>query len=320
MLKKCVKLVLFITIVALFLPINLVYAQESESRAQRNKKIQIPQWHLKNLNVEPAWKHSTGAGVNIADCGTGIDATNKELKNQINYDLAFDLAKNDKNSWQTIENIHSTYIAGIMVGAKGNYGITGIAYNAKIVPIKITMDSSGSVNSSKIAECIRYVADKGIRIVNVSYSNVANNQIIVDAANYAASKSTIVVYGAGNTNSKLEGENVSSILVASGIDFKNKKSELSSYGKYVDFAMPSQDIITTGEGGRYSSVSGTSYASPMLAATIALMLSIKPNISNEQVFEVLKSSAIDLGEKGYDEIYGSGTLNVARAVNLTKKL
>jgi thermitase len=297
------------------LPSQIVTLERSQSK-KKTKSSTLKQWHLDDLSTQKAWKISSGHGVNIADCGNGVDASHPDLAQNINYDLAYNLLEDKKDGWQVIQNYHSTQVAGVMIGSRNSFGITGVAPNAKVVPIKV--GANETAKTSLIAKCIRYAADIGIRIINASYVDLENQIDIIQATNYAESKGSIFVFSAGNSGLTVSANNTESMLGIAAIDQKSNRARFSTTGNHVDFAAPGIDIITTSSNRGYTKVKGTSYSSPIVAATIANILSVKPNLTNTQVKEILKNSATDLGTKGYDQQFGFGKINLLKALNLTR--
>jgi thermitase len=111
-----------------------------------------------------------------------------------------------------------------------------------------------------------------------------------------------------------------SIMVAAATDSNDQRASWSSYGSYVDISAPGVSIYTTLRGGGYGNVSGTSISSPIVAATAALMISANKNLSPADIDQVLKSTAVDLGTAGYDNYYGAGRVNAAKAVTAAQSI
>ncbi len=104
------------------------------------------------------------------------------------------------------------------------------------------------------------------------------------------------------------------MISVSATGSSDTRASWSTWGPYVDVAAPGVGIWSTNNGGGYSSVSGTSFSSPLTAGVIALMISANPSLAPSQVERFLKSTAADLGTAGYDQYYGYGRVNAASAV------
>ncbi|WP_300284965.1 Ig-like domain-containing protein [Nitrosomonas sp.] len=105
------------------------------------------------------------------------------------------------------------------------------------------------------------------------------------------------------------------IVVASATDSNDARASWSSYGPYVDVAAPGVSIYTTTNGGGYAYVSGTSFSSPIVAAATALLFSINPDLTPADIDQILATTSEDLGDPGFDQIFGNGRINAANAVN-----
>jgi len=137
---------------------------------------------------------------------------------------------------------------------------------------------------------------------------------VQSAAQYFRSKGGVVVNSAGNTGVYDATSASDSLLSVSATDSGDNHASWSTYGPYVDLAAPGVGIWTTTVGGGYSAVSGTSFSSPLTAATIALMIASNPALPPATLVSLLESTAADLGGQGYDQYYGYGRVNAAAAV------
>lgn len=266
-------------------------------------------WHLPKIQAPTAWDSSLGTGVTIAILDSGVDGTHPDLTGKLVPGWNF----YDGNSNTSDVYGHGTKVAGSAAAASNNgVGVTGVAWNAKIMPVRIS-DTAGYAFYSTIAEGIYWAADKGAKVVNVSYS-VQGSTSIQSAANYLRSKGGIVVNSAGNTGALDSSPANSALISVSATGSTDIKTSWSSYGDYVDIAAPGAGIWTTTRGGGYASVSGTSFSSPITAGVIALMMSANPALTPTELESILKSTAVDLGTAGGDREYGAGRINAAPAV------
>lgn len=137
---------------------------------------------------------------------------------------------------------------------------------------------------------------------------------MTSAANYFRQKGGVVFASAGNSGSfESTPENPARITV-SATTSSNTIASWSSYGNYVDVAAPGAGIVTTARGGGYASVSGTSFSSPAAAGVGALVFSVQPTLTPNQVENILKQTAVDLGTAGWDTFYGHGRVEAHAAV------
>jgi len=128
----------------------------------------------------------------------------------------------------------------------------------------------------------------------------------------------VVVVAAGNSGGLEAIAANDAMLSVSATDSSDLRTSFSSYGDYVDLAAPGIDIFTTARGGSYASVAGTSFSSPVVAGTVALMLSVNNKLTPADVDRIIKSTAVDLGTVGFDQYYGFGRVNAAAAVASAK--
>lgn len=270
------------------------------------------EWHIKKIGDDQAQAITTGKGVSVAICDSGVDATHP------------DLLPNLTTGWNTVDNntnttpiyVHGTEVAGV-VGAVANNGIgvAGDASGVTIVPVRVTDMTNGSAYSSDIAECFTWAADHGIRVANASFGYIGGYSSVQTAAKYMFSKNGVVVIAEGNTGTNSNLADVPQILAVSATDQNDTRTSWSTYGADVDLSAPGSGIWSTTVGGGYSAVSGTSFSSPIVAGVAALMIAKNPALTSSQIYSILKSTSVDLGTAGYDIYYGAGRVNALAAVN-----
>lgn len=269
------------------------------------------EWHLARINAPAAWDKTLGAGVTIAILDTGVDASHP------------DLAANIVPGWNTYDNNansadvtgHGTAVAGTAAAIANNaMGVAGVAGAAKIMPIRIS-DLNGYATGSAVAQGLIFAADNGARVANISFNGLVGNSTVSSAAQYMKSKGGLVVVSAGN-NGINEGLAVDTTMIpVSATETSDAVASWSSYGNFVAVAAPGNTIWTTTRGGGYGQWWGTSFASPVAAGTVALMMSARPSLSNSQVESLLYATAVDLGPAGKDIYYGHGRIDANAAVN-----
>ncbi len=274
-------------------------------------------WALPKIQTPIAWDSANGSGVTIAILDTGVDSTHP------------DLAPNMVPGWNTYDNNsnttdvygHGTMVAGTAAMAANNsMGSAGVAWGAKIMPVRISAPDGSVAYWSTVAQGIYWAADHGARVVNISYGGVSGSATVQSAAQYLRNKGGVAVVSAGNTGGLLGYAASDSMLVAAATDSNDLRASWSSYGSYVDISAPGVSIYTTLRGGGYGNVSGTSFSSPIVAATAALMISANNNLSPADIDQILKSTAIDRGTTGYDNYYGAGRVDAAKAVATARSI
>lgn len=267
-------------------------------------------WHLDRVRTPAAWGKTMGNGVTIAVIDTGVDANHPDLSTQLVPGWNF----YDNNSNTSDVAGHGTGVAGAAAAATNNsVGVAAVSGQAKIMPIRAT-DTSGVGYISMIAQGITWAADKGAKVINLSFDRLWTFSSVVSAAEYAKSKGSLVVIAASN-NAKDEGAATQSAMIpVSATDKYDKLTTFSSWGNHVAIAAPGIEIWSTTRGGGYGAWWGTSVASPVTAGVVALMMAANPKLSNTEVEKLLYASARDLGTAGRDKYYGYGLVDAEAAV------
>jgi len=203
---------------------------------------------------------------------------------------------------------HGTHVAGIIGAVRdNNIGINGVANDVMIMPVRASLD--GDEHDKDVANAIRYAADNGAKVINMSFAKDYSwdKKVVDDAVKYAVSKDVLIVHGAGNDNADRDkiknypnkiyddssGMAPTWIEVgASGSkDGEFLKAGFSSYGKInVDVFAPGVDIYSTTPNSTYGDKSGTSMASPMVAGLAALIRTYYPKLTAIQVKEIILNS------------------------------
>ncbi|MEV6301470.1 S8 family peptidase [Actinoplanes sp. NPDC051861] len=273
------------------------------------------QWDLAKLRVDEAWTKSTGAGVTVAVIDTGVDASHADLK--ANVLSGYDAIAN-KAGVSTDGNGHGTHVAGTIAAVTGNgVGISGIAPDVKILPIK-TLGANGSGNMSDTAEGITWAVDHGAQVINMSLGSDAKVAAVTNAIKYARSKGVTVVAAAGNSRQEGNPTNYpgadEGVIGVAATDSNDRYGSYSNAGSYVDVAAPGSDILSTAPNSAYKTMSGTSMASPHVAAVAALLKSFAPRLTPDEIEATLEKTAVDLGKAGFDNDYGNGRIDPVAAL------
>jgi serine protease len=275
------------------------------------------QWDLGKMSVGDAWQKSTGAAVTVAVLDTGVDASHPDLAGQLlpGYDVIAGAA-----GVTTDPMGHGTHVAGTIAALTGNgVGVSSVAPDAKIMPIRV-LGANGSGYMSDTATGIVYAADHGANVINMSLGASVQVAAVTNAIAYARSKGVVVVAAAGN--SRASGSPVSypgadpGVIGVAATDSNDVVAGYSNQGSYVDVAAPGSNVESTYPValGSYTYMSGTSMASPHVAAEAALIKAYRPALTPEQIEQAIESSAVDLGTKGKDTDYGYGRVNAAAAL------
>ncbi|MBC7684506.1 MAG: S8 family serine peptidase [Bdellovibrionales bacterium] len=303
------------------------------------------QWHYfeatGGLRADTAWDITTGSGVNVAVIDTGY-RPHADLSGQFlpGYDFITDAAiAADGNgrdsdasdagdstvagqcgagSAASNSSWHGTHVAGTIAARTNNgVGVSGVAYNAKIVPVRVLGKCGGY--TSDIADAIIWASGGAVsgvpananpaRVINMSLGGGGTcDTTTQNAINAARSRGTVVVVAAGNSNTDAGGSNPANcagVIAVAATDRSGGRAYYSNYGAVVDVAAPGGDTRTAGGGilstlnsgtttpgaDSYAFYQGTSMATPHVAGVVALMLSKTPSLTVDQVESTLKSTA-----------------------------
>ncbi|EHR71136.1 subtilisin-like serine protease [Burkholderiales bacterium JOSHI_001] len=268
------------------------------------------QWHLGKINAGAAWDTSQGAGVTIAVLDTGVTSSHADLVSRLVPGWNF----YNYNSDTSDPHGHGTAVAGTAAAATDNaIGVAGVAGAAKIMPVRIA-DPTAYAYWSTVAQGLTWAADNGARVANISYVGVAGSASVQSAAQYMKNKGGLVVVCAGNNGIDEGIAPTTTMIPVSATDSADAKATWSSYGSFVAMSAPGVGIWTTDRSGGYTAWNGTSFASPVTAGVVALMMAARPALTPAQLETALYSSATDLGAVGRDIYFGYGRVNAPAAV------
>lgn len=268
------------------------------------------EWHLNRLGAQQAWDGAQGAGIRIAILDTGVDGTHPDLAGRMVAGWNF----YDGNADTSDVNGHGTAVAGAAAASTNNgTGVAGIAGQAQLMPVRIA-DPNAYAYWSTVAQGLTWAADQGAKVANISYSGVAGSATVQSAASYMRSKGGLVVVAAGNNGIDEGIAPTTTMIPVSATDDADTLTSWSSYGSFVAVSAPGLNIWTTTRGGGYGAWWGTSLASPVVAGTVALLMSARPALPNTTIESLLYGTAVDLGTAGRDPRYGYGRVNAAAAM------
>jgi subtilisin family serine protease len=211
---------------------------------------------------------------------------------------------------------HGTHVAGIIAAqVNNNEGVAGLTWFTKIMPVKV-LDSTGAGSTYSVAKGIIWATDHGANIINMSLGNYAEAAFLHDALKYAYEHGVILVAASGNDNTDRPGYPAAypEVFAVSATDADESRADYSNYGDYIDVVAPGTSIPSTYPGSRYAALSGTSMASPHVAALASLVCAVNPDLTNEEVMELLRQTAKDLGPSGKDNDFGYGQIDVRSAL------
>ena len=280
-----------------------------------NEIANLSQWYLERLEYDKVHKISTGAKVVIAVIDSGVDFTHPDLEGSILPGI--DLIDRSGDG-RTDPNGHGTHVAGIIAAHKNDYGTTGLAYNSKILPVRV-LDQYGEGNDADIAFGILWAAKNGANIINLSLGGTKEDPLLRDAIAEVTKNGVLVVAASGNTGDSGDifypASNPSVVAVAA-TDLLDRVAVFSTRGEYVDVAAPGSMILSTGKDSTYKLDSGTSMATPLVSSILALLLST--GLSPNDALERLYNTAYDIEENGKDKLSGYGIADPYTALTSTQ--
>ena len=213
---------------------------------------------------------------------------------------------------------HGTAVAGAAAaGFNSAQGLAGIAAGARIMPLKVT-DEKGYTSVNAVVKAIHHAADHGARIVNVSFEFVGRHPAVLRAAQYLHARGGLLVVPSGNKGVRQDYPDAPGLITVAATNQSDAHPNWSTHGSHVTVSAPGQSLLLPDHKGQYGEVSGTSYASPLVAGVLALMMAADPTATPDELRTALETSAQDLGEPGRDPLFGAGRVDAAAAVAALK--
>ncbi|MFD4641310.1 type VII secretion-associated serine protease mycosin [Lentzea sp. NPDC058436] len=283
--------------------------------------IEEQEWHLDALDVYSAQAQARGDGVIVAVIDSGVDAKHPDLAGRVLPGTGFGRSKGTDGTTDT--DGHGTGMAGIIAATGKGGGALGIAPGARILPIA-SADEKEQFGLDVVAESIRWAADHGAKVVNMSLGfSSSMTPSLVKAVNYAIEKDVVLVAATGNDGKEVSAPaNIKGVIAVAGTNKVGKPWASSNVGADTVLAAPAQGVVTTAPVSVYASgyaeMDGTSAASAIVSGVAALVRAKHPEMPAKDVVNALVSTATDLAEPGRDATTGFGMVNPMGA--LTAKL
>ncbi|MBL0061926.1 MAG: S8 family serine peptidase [bacterium] len=307
-------------------------------------------WWLEKISAGLAWEITRGdTSIVIGIIDTGVDYTHRDLRSNIWHNRG-EIPENgiddDRNGfiddvigWDFVDAPslpaggdylvrdndpmddfgHGTYVAGCASAESDNPDcFPSIGFNCRIMPLRAG-NSRGTLEEDDIAAAILYGTSNGVAIINMSFGDVVASPLLREVVTIAHDAGVVLVASAGNaTDSTIHyPSGFREVIAVGATDSHDRKANFSNYGPSVDVMAPGVDIGSTilgGECGLWDFPSGTSYASPLVAGLVGLILSVNPSLSPDDVLNILKSSADDIYTDGWDSLTANGRVNARRAI------
>lgn len=309
---------------------------DEPARWQPNDPRYKEQWNFRMIKAEEAWEQTKGEGAVVAVIDTGVAYANTPKGKQARdfgstqFVEGYDFV--NKDAYPNDDQGHGTHVAGtIAESTDNNEGVAGLAFKCKIMPLKV-LSATGSGTSRDIAEAIRWAADHGANVINMSLGSPIPDQLMGSACEYAKKKGVAIVCAAGNSGREGVGYPAAykDCIAVSSVGPDGQLSFYSTWGKQVAIAAPGGDKQKGGDAGGilqntvmpdengamsddYFSFQGTSMASPHAAAVAALIVSQGVKDPDE-IKSILQKSAQKVD--GPANKYGAGIVNAAAAAKM----
>ncbi|MFF3824209.1 S8 family serine peptidase [Streptomyces griseus] len=272
---------------------------------------QTKQWHLSAMQAEDMWKVTTGEGVKVAVIDSGVNSSTPSLRGQVLEGLdATEAAGDETDDYDG----HGTTMAELIAGTGEGGGLKGLAPGAKIIPMRIALGEfekqKPSITIQDTANAIRAAADSEARIISMSFGSFYSSPEQHEAIKYAESKGKLLFAAVGNEGNKDNKPGYPAaypeVVGVASADRNGKVSDTSQHAGTVDVASPGNDVpywcdnsfksYCDGDG-------GTSAATAIASASAALVWSLHPDWTANQVLNVLFDTAGRDWKKGETSDY-----------------
>ena len=286
-----------------------------------NDPFYSKQWNLHNIGIMGAWDKTKGKGITVAVIDTGITRVRDlvETKFVPGYDFVNDRVE------ATDDLGHGTHVAGTIAQATNNgYGVAGIAYEANLMPLKV-LNEYGGGTVADIAEAIKFAADKGANVINMSLGGGGESQLMKQAIDYAHQKGAVIIAAAGNENQNSVSypARYPHVIGVSALGPDGERASYSNYGAGIDISAPGgseagkilQETIDPENNGAgvFVAFQGTSMAAPHVAG-VAALIEATGVTDPDEVLEILKQSSRVVKDDGLN-YYGADNSMQMRQCN-----
>ncbi|WP_067185916.1 S8 family serine peptidase [Microtetraspora niveoalba] len=313
------------------------------------------QWPLQAMEVREAWRTTRGAGITVAVLDTGVDDRHPDLSGAVvqGPDLTGTTsgsgarpscgpaspASAPADTPRASPGKHGTAMAALIAG-RGHgparaYGVLGVAPEARILSVKVTLDGDdplwtggGEVCRDAVARGIRYAVDHGAQVISMSlgggsgaYRGSAAEE---RAVRYALSRQVVLVASSGNDGAEANRRNFPAaypgVIAVGAVDRALRPAGFSNRQDYLTLAAPGTEIVSARGRGSYVTADGTSAAAALVSGVAALVRSRYPDLPARDVRRALRLGAAPPPPGGSPDAYGAGTANARRALEAAGRL
>ncbi|MBI4120081.1 MAG: S8 family peptidase [Parcubacteria group bacterium] len=277
-------------------------------------------WGIDRVDAELVWPSgNTADPVKVGIVDTGISNKHPDLLANVKGGVN---TINSKKGWND-DNGHGSHVAGTVAAINDASGVVGAAPAADLYAIKV-LGANGSGYLSDVIEGIQWGVTNGMQILNMSLGTASNILSFEEAVQAAKTAGVTLVAAAGNSGGAVNYPAAyQEVIAVSATDQNNVIASFSSRGPEVDLAAPGVSILSTYKGTLYATMSGTSMAAPHVTGAAALVMNTAVGASDangngkwdpDEVQTKLQATVTDLGDLGFDNLYGWGLVNAFAAV------
>jgi subtilisin family serine protease len=280
------------------------------------------QWWLKAYEFDKT--KLDGSGVVVAIIDTGVDDTHPDLSGSFVQGRDFSgLGSPDGTAPVGPSSYHGTMVASLIAGqGKNSGGVIGVAPGVSLMSLSIGLGIEGADTDQQIADAVIWAVDNGAKVINLSLTRNSRTWPASwdEAFLYALENDVVVVSASGNrpdgTGAPSAPGTMPGVLAVGGLTKAQVGSERSSTeGIAIDITAPAEELFGSFPGDEIRSWEGSSAAAPIVSGLVALMRQADPAASANDILQRLIASADDLGEPGFDGIYGFGAINPTQALS-----
>lgn len=312
-----------------------------------NDPFYFDQWALQDpqgIDAELAWDVTNGSrwdepigapSIVVAVVDTGVRWTHPDIQPNMwtNTDGShgYDFVDDDVDPTETDPNnlYHGTGVAGVIAALNNNGQVMAGVAQVRVMALR-ALGSNGQGSSLNTAQAIRWAAQNGAKIINLSlgtnetFSGPTDIQLAID---FAWRRGALIVAAAGNGGADDVGDPVldyparlPNVVSVAAMDESGSRAYFSNYGSGLDIAAPGRRILTLDGNNGFAYREGTSFAAPLVSGVAALLLSMDANLTNVELWNILNQTAVQPGGgSGVNTNYGWGVVNAWNAINALRQ-
>ncbi len=314
---------------------NVAFNYRYQAHAIPDDPLFSAQWNFQQIGVPEAWDHVDGTGVTVAVLDSGVGIGGEDLACHTFVHPYNGITDEVGLVALTDENGHGTHVTGTVAQCTDNgIGVAGVAHGAAIMPVKV-MDRHAETTTETLSRGMAWAIEHGADVINLSLGfdcddiwPECSDYVIDFLIETAIDAGIVIVASTGNGGASFVSfpANHPDTIAVGATTISDEPADYSAHGSALDVLAPGgskyagvwQETFDDSGVWGYYSWSGTSMAAPHVTGTVALMLSVDPTISPLVVRELLRESAVDLGDPGWDELSGYGRIDAYAAVEAVR--